>query len=149
MATPQFAGPVDYVVFVFDEHSDLGPGLSALLERIEQGIIEVLDIELLARETDGSPIRRVLTDLDGVTGIDVSIFDGAESGVLDADDLAQVVEELTTEQVALVIVYEDRSLATAANAWGSAGGVELFSGGVDLNDLEHAPVQAQNERNPS
>lgn len=145
MATEQFTGPIDYLVFVFDEHADLGPGLAALLDRVEQGIVEILDIELIGRDEAGTPIKRPFSDLDGVTGIDVTIFNGAESGILDADDLTGISSELQIGQIALAVVYEDRSLAAAAGAWAEAGGIELFSGGVDVNDLE----QALNEGNQS
>lgn len=136
MATEQFAGPVDYVVFVFDEHADLGPGLNALLDRVEQGVVELLDIELIGRDEESTFIKRSFSDLDGVTGIDISTFDGSESGLLDADDLASIAAELRTGQIALVVVYEDRSLAAAAGAWAAAGGVELFSGGIDIAELD-------------
>lgn len=136
MATEQFAGPVDYLVFAFDEHADLGPGLTALLDRVDQGIVEILDIELIGRDEAGTAVKRSFSELDGVTGIDTSAFDGAESSILDADDLAGIASELQTGQIALVVVYEDRSLADAAGAWSAAGGVELFSGGVDIAELD-------------
>jgi hypothetical protein len=136
MATEQFAGPVDYLVFAVDEHADLGAGLSAVLERVDQGIIEILDVELVSRHESGAPLKRVFSDLDGVSGLDLSIFDGVESGVLDEGDLGGIAAELRPGQVAIVIVYEDRSLAVAAEAWAAVGGVELFSGGVDVHDLE-------------
>lgn len=138
MATAQFSGPVGYLVFAFDEHADLGAGFAAVLHRVQEGTIEILDIEFLARGSDGSPVKRALADLDGVTGFDLAVFDGVESGILDDEDLADVVSELQTGQIALAIVYEDRSLAVAASAWAAAGGVELFSGGVDIADLERA-----------
>lgn len=136
MATEQFAGPVDYLVFAFDEHADLGPGLSAVLDRVAQGIVEILDIELIGRDETGAPVKRVLADLDGVTGIDLAAFDGVESAILDDDDLTGIAAELQTGQIAFAVVYEDRSLAAAAGAWSTAGGVELFSGGVDIAELD-------------
>lgn len=136
MATEQFAGPVDYVVFLFDEHADLGPGLAALLARVEQNIVEILDIELIGRDEAGAPVKRSFSDLDSVTGIDPSTFDGAESSILDTDDLAGIAAELQAGQIALTVVYEDRSLAAAADAWAAVGGVELFSGGVDIKELD-------------
>lgn len=58
MATNQFAGPVNFLVFVFDEHHDLGPGLVSVVDRVNQGIIELLDIELIALASNGSPTKR-------------------------------------------------------------------------------------------
>ncbi|MCK2037905.1 hypothetical protein KZC51_17385 [Microbacterium sp. SSW1-49] len=138
MANDRFAGPVDFLVFVFDEHADLGTGLVALLERVESGLIEILDIEFVARGADGGAVKRAIADLDGITGVDLRVFEGVESGVLDAVDLAAIAAELHRGQVALAIVYEDRSLAAAAEAWVTVGGAELFSGGVDIADLESA-----------
>ena len=138
MATEEFAGPIDILVFAFDAHADLGAGLAALLNRVEQGIVEILDVELVARDANGAPMKAQLGELDAVTGIDVSVFDGVESGILDAEDLEHIASELREGQIALAVVYEDRSLAAAAAAWATVGGVELFSGGVDIADLEHA-----------
>ena len=45
MATETFSGPLSFVVFAFDLGSDCGPGLGTLLESVEQGRIEILDIE--------------------------------------------------------------------------------------------------------
>lgn len=136
MATEQFAGPIDFLVFAFDEHADLGAGLVAVLDRVQEGTIEILDIELVARGEGATAVRRTFAELDGVSGIDLSIFDGVESGILDDDDLTGVAKELQAGQIALVLVYEDRSLAAAAEAWATVGGVELFSGGVDIDELE-------------
>lgn len=138
MATEQFAGPIDYVVFAFDEHADLGAGLTALLDRVQHGILEILDVEVIARGEDGSPVKRGFADLDGVTGVDLSVFDGVQSDILEADDLAGIAAELQSGQIGLVVVYEDRSLATAAAAWSAVGGVELFSGGIDVEELDRA-----------
>lgn len=136
MATEQFAGPIDYLVFAFDERADLGAGFTALLDRVEQGIIEILDIELIACDAEGAPAKRALSQLNGVTGIDFSQFDGATSNILDSEDLADIAAELQLGQVALAVVYEDRSFEVAANAWAAAGGVELFSGAIDVEVLE-------------
>lgn len=145
MATELFAGPVDYLVFAFDENADIGPGLQAVLERVQQGIVEILDLELIARDDEGAPVKLSFADLQDTTRLDLSAFDGAESGILDAEDLAAIASALHEGQIAVAIVYEDRSLAAAAAAWTDAGGTELFSGGVDIADLEHA----LDEGNPS
>lgn len=138
MATEEFAGPVDFLVFAFDEGADLGAGFNAVLERVEDGIIEILDIELIGRDADGGAVRLARTDVQGSTGLDLSVFDGVESQILDAEDLAGIAGALEAGQVAVAIVYEDRSLASAAAAWAGVGGTELFSGGIDIADLEHA-----------
>ena len=129
MASEEFAGPIDYIVFALDEGADLSTGLAAVLERVDQGIIEILDIELIGRNAEGTAVRLPLESTD---------FDGAETDILDDEDLAGIADALGDGQVALAIVYEDRSLAAAAAAFRARGGVELFSGGIAVEDLDHA-----------
>ncbi|WP_157084087.1 DUF1269 domain-containing protein [Millisia brevis] len=135
MATEEFAGPIDYLVFAFDRGADLGTGLLAVLERAKEGIVEILDIELVGRDTDGAAVTLPLADTQTATGLDPAVFSGLQSGLLDAEDLAGIADALEADQVAVAIVYEDRSLAVAAAAWATVGGAELFSGGVDVTEL--------------
>lgn len=145
MATEQFVGPVAYLVFAFSRDADLGAGLSDVLECVRQGTIEILDIEIITRDLEGTPVKLTFEDVQGTTTLDLSVFHGAESDILDDQDLAGIASALDRDQLAVALVYEDRCLATAAASWTKVGGVELFSGGVDITDLEHA----LEERNPS
>lgn len=145
MATEEFAGPVDFLVFTFSRDADLGAGLSDVLERVRQGTIGILDIEIITRDVEGTPLKLAFEDLQGATTLNLSVFDGVESGILDDEDLADIASALDRDQIAVALVYEDRCLAAAADSWAKVGGGELFSGGVDITDLEHA----LEERNPS
>jgi len=136
MATENFAGPVDYVVFVFPRGADLTDGLSALLERVNAGAIEILDLEAIGRDGSGAPTRILLADVSTIAADMLAVLDGIESSVLDDADLTEIANELEPEQFAIAVVYEDRSLAAAANAWSTVGGVELYFGGVDISDLD-------------
>lgn len=138
MATSNYAGPVDFLVFTFPRGADLAPGLAALLERVGQGIIDILDLEFVSVAADGSAVRLPTVDALAGSGIDAEVFDGADSGILDAADLAAIATELESDQLALAVFYEDRSLAAAADAWSTVGGRELFAGGIDIDDLDRA-----------
>lgn len=138
MATTEFTGPVDYLVFTFPEGADLGAGLAAVLNRVNDGTVEILDLELVGRDESGAPAKLAFADLTHSTDIDLAVFDGVESEILDSEDLAQIADALEPGEFALALVYEDRSLAGAANAWFAAGGKELFTGGVAISDLEEA-----------
>lgn len=136
MATDAFAGPIDFLVFTFPAGAAVGAGLSAVLDRVDAGTIELLDLEIVGLNADREPVRLALADVQGDT--DLSAFAGAESGILDADDLGRIAEALQPGDFAIALVYEDRSLASAAAAWSAVGGAELFSGGVDIAELERA-----------
>ena len=133
MASEAFAGPVDYLVFAFPADASVSTGLAAVSSRVEEGVVDVLDLEVIQPGADGTAIRGPLDRLAGAS--DASRFAGAYSGVLDADDVQRVADALEPGGFAIALVYEDRSLAAAAAAWTAAGGTELFAGGVDIIDL--------------
>jgi hypothetical protein len=136
MATETFAGPVDFVVFAFPDGADIAEGLSAVLDSVHAGSIELLDLQVVGRDDTGAPVSLTFEDVQ--PGVDLSTFDGARSDVLDQEDLTDVAAALTPGRFAIALVYEDRSLAAAAAAWARTGGEELLSGGVDIADLERA-----------
>ncbi|MDN6427217.1 hypothetical protein [Acidipropionibacterium jensenii] len=144
MATELFSGPVDYVVFAFDRGADLNDGLQTLLQQVEDGTIEVLDMELITRDpATGTATGEALSGLAAFSAVDLEIFEGIESGILDEEDIATIATEIHDEQFALVVVYEDRSLAETAAAWTRAGGTEILTGGIAVADLELAVTEGQ------
>lgn len=138
MATDSFAGPVDYLVFSFPESAPVGAGLQAVLDRVRAGDIEILDLEVVALDSDGRPRVLALEDLADTGGVDLTSFVGVSSGILDQDDLSVIAADLHSGFFALVIVYEDRSLAMAAAAFAHAGGTEVLAGGIVISDLDTA-----------
>ncbi|MEY9953656.1 DUF6325 family protein [Leifsonia sp. EB34] len=136
MANDAFAGPVDYLVFAFPDDACVNAGLAAVLQRVDVGIIEILDLELIHVDDTGTPLRSPLDQLPGLDSL--AGFEGAYSGILDTEDVQRVAEALDPGAFAIALVYEDRSLAPAADAWIAAGGAELFAGGVDIIDLANS-----------
>lgn len=123
---------------------DAGPGvndgLQAVFDSARSGAIELLDIECVRVDEHRGPVTFPLSELPhGLSpvdhGFDLSLFDGADSGILDEEDRDMVAADLAPGGFAIAIVYEDRSLAAAAAAWAQAGGTELLSGGVDMAAL--------------
>lgn len=137
MAGPKFTGPINYLAFAFPDGALVGEGLRRILAAVDSGSIDLLDIECVRLDTNGEPVAFQVTQLTNTAGIDVAVFDGADSELLDHDDLLEIAGELQPGAFAIVIIYEDRALATIANAWHQAGGVEVFAGGVDLVALDH------------
>ena len=99
--------------------------MQAVLDRVAAGLIEVLDVEVVGLAPDGS--ARLLPFAE-VSGMDQ--LTGAESDILD------IASALEPGRFAVAFVYEDRTLASAADAWSAVGGSEVVAGGVDLAELE-------------
>jgi uncharacterized protein DUF6325 len=101
------AGPIEYLVIEFPEGYRTGENLPLLVDLVDRGLIRLLDLAFVRRETDGSVTMLELTDLDGDGQLDLAVFHGASSGLLGADDLDEAGGILEPGCSAAIIVYED------------------------------------------
>ncbi len=134
-------GPVDYLVVEFPGSRMTGEGLPLLLDLVERGLIRVLDLEFVKKETDGSVTGIRIADLDGDGELDLAMFEGAFSGLLDEDDIANAGSVLEPGNAAGILVYENVWAAPFANAL-RRGGAELIASGRIPADELVAAVEA-------
>lgn len=127
-------GPVDYLVLEFPGNRMTGKGLPMLLDLVDRGIIRILDLAFVTKGTDGSIAGIAITDLDADGELDVAVFEGARSGLVDDDDLAEAGSVLEPGNSAGVLVYE--------NLWAAPLARELRRGGAQLVASGRVPVQA-------
>src|SRR5918993_5949043 len=121
-------GPVDYMVIEFPASHPTGKNLPLLADLVDRGIIRILDLALVKREFDGSMSLLALADADGDGEWDLSVFEGASSGVLGLDDIDEAGQTLEPGRSAAVLVYENRWAAPLAVAL-RRGGAQLVSSG--------------------
>ncbi len=145
VASLTFAGPIGYAAFVLPRDADAAPALQGLLDRIDAGTIELLDLEILALGAHGAAERQPTSVLQHGDSFDLSEFDGAQSDLLDAEDLAALGAELSDSELAIVIIYEDRGLAGFAAQVQAQGGRELWTGGVDISELDTLVTESEQE----
>ncbi|MGB9375607.1 MAG: DUF6325 family protein [Jiangellales bacterium] len=127
-------GPVDFVVVEFPDGTPAPGGFERLLALADQGVISILDVEFLRR--DGDAVRTVaVSELPAAASVDLSVWDGASSGLLDDDDLAMVAEQMSDGAVAVAVVFENRWVLGVVGAWTDAGARLLLDGGVPASDL--------------
>lgn len=126
MTSSTYTGPLSFAVFAVPAAAPLTAALQELQSLRHRHSIEVLDVELLVRAQDG--VRRERFENPAIAA--------SETDLLDEDDLAAVAAELAEGERALVVLYEDRSLAGLADLLADAGGREIWIGGLDPNDLD-------------
>ena len=86
-------GPIDYLVVAFPHAHFTGEAFPLLVDLVERGIIRILDLTFIQKAEDGTVSGLELTELaDG--GVDLTIFEGASSGLLGDDDLAEAANAL-------------------------------------------------------
>jgi hypothetical protein len=128
-------GPVDYLVVEFPDNTKMtGEGLPLLAELVDRGIIRVLDLAFVRRESDGTTHAVRIADLDGDGELDLALFEGASSGLLDEEDFAEAGSVLQPGSSAGIVVYE--------NVWAAPFAAALRRGGAQLVASGRVPVEA-------
>ena len=127
-------GPIDYMVLEWDgEQPVTGEVMPLLLDLVDRGIIRILDLGFIVKDTDGSVAARDFAEVaqqsDGLAD-----FAGASSGLLGQDDLEEAANAMEPGTVAAVLVWENRWAAPVATALRRSGGQLVASGRI--------PVQA-------
>ncbi|HYN30816.1 MAG TPA: DUF6325 family protein [Dermatophilaceae bacterium] len=130
-------GSVSYLAVELPADGRSGEGFEHLLALVDAGRIVVLDLEFVRRAPGGSLTTVDAAALD-VPGLDVSAFSGADSHLLDRDDLELVGAELAEGKVLAVLIYEHLSMEPVLAAWGAAGARLLAEGPVEADDVEAA-----------
>jgi len=126
-------GPIDYLVIEFPRNRMTGEGWPLLVDLVDRGIIRLLDLVFIRKEEDGSVSALSLHDL-GEQGVDLSVFEGAGSGLLGEDDLAEAANAVEPGCSAGVLVYE--------NAWAAPFATAMRRSGAELVAFGRVPVQA-------
>ena len=127
-------GPIDYLVVEFPGSRMTGEGLPLLVDLVDRGIIRILDLMFVKKELDGSMKGMAITDLDHDGTLDLAVFKGASSGLLDEDDIADAGGVLEPGSSASILVYE--------NVWAAPFATALRRGGGQLVASGRIPVQA-------
>ena len=126
-------GPISYLIVEFPGNQMTGEGLPLLLDLVGQGVIRILDFIFVRRDGDGSVEIVELQDLDLDGEIDIAIFEGVSSGLLDDSDLDDAKEAIQPGASAGILVFENRWAAPFVSAL-RRGKAELVAAGYIPQD---------------
>ncbi|MHB9858009.1 DUF6325 family protein [Streptomyces sp. YIM S03343] len=126
-------GPVDYLVVEFPGNRMTGEGFPLLVDLVDRGIIRVLDLLFVRKEEDGSVSTLELTDLGDEA--DLSVFEGASSGLMDQEDITEAGAALEPGNSAAVLIYENVWAAPLARALRRSGAQLVASGRIPVQAL--------------
>ena len=121
-------GPIDYLVVEFPGNKMTGDGLQELVSLTDRGIIRILDLVFVRKDADGSVSGLAVADLDGDGELDLAVFEGSSSGLLDEDDITEASAVLEPNCSAGILLYENRWAAPFVAAL-RRGGAELVASG--------------------
>jgi hypothetical protein len=132
----QAVGPIDYLAVELPSERMKGEGLAALVDLVDRGIIRLLDMRAVRREADGTFTAIAITDLDHDGTLDLAIFEGIESGLLDNDDLGQAAELIEPGKVVALMLYENTWAGPFVAAMRRAGAELIASGRIPADEVE-------------
>ena len=134
-------GPISYLIVEFPGNKMTGEGFPVLVDLVDRGVIRILDLMFVARDTDGSMRVVELRDLDRDGHLDLAVFEGAASGLLDDSDVADAAAVIEPGSSAGILIFENR-WATPFTEARRRGGAELVAAGYVSQDAILASLQA-------
>ena len=127
-------GPIDYILVEWPGRQPTGEAMPHLVDLVDRGLIRILDLTFITKGEDGSVAAVEIADLGGEVP-EVAVFEGASSGLIDDDDVAQAGDALEPGTSAALLVYENTWAAPFASAVRRSGGQLVASGRIPVQDL--------------
>jgi hypothetical protein len=138
---PDAMGPISYLIVQFPGNKMTGEGFPILVDLVDRGLIRILDLVFVTRDTDGSVRAIELSDLDHDGQLDLAVFEGASSGLLDSSDLADAESVIDPGSSAAVLIFENRWATSLTQAL-RRGGAELVAAGYIPQEAIAASLDA-------
>jgi hypothetical protein len=127
-------GPVSYLIVEFPENRMKGDALEMLVDLVGRGLIRVLDLRFVTRRDDGSVAAIELRDIDHDGVLDLTLFEGVSSGLLDQSDFDETRDVLRPGSSAGILLFE--------NCWATGFVEALRGGGAELVAAGYIPQPA-------
>jgi hypothetical protein len=126
-------GPIDYLVVEWPAGKQpTGEAFPFLIDLVDRGLIRVLDLAFVRKEADGTIVGLDVQDLARDGDPQLTIFEGASSGLLGDDDREEAASAIEPGCSAALLVYE--------NAWAAPFATALRRGGAQLVANGRIPV---------
>ena len=128
-------GPISYLIVEFPGSKMTGEGFPALVDLVDRGLIRILDLMFVTKETDGTVRALELRDIDHDGTLDLAIFEGASSGLLDDADLGDAGSVLEPGSSAGILLFENRWALPFVQALRSSDAQLVAAGYIPMDAL--------------
>jgi len=127
-------GPIDYLLIEWKGQQPNGEVAPVVVDLVDRGLIRILDLLFVTKDDDGNVAALELSDL-GEAVTELAVFEGASSGLLGDDDVAQAGEVLEPGTSAALLVFENSWAAPFVSAVRRSGGELVASGRIPAEDV--------------
>lgn len=129
-------GPVEYLVVAFPENHFTGEIAHELGALVRNGVIHVLDLVFVTKDTEGDVRAFEVDELDRLAPF--AAIEGEVGGLLSDEDVAHAAEALRPNTSAALVVWEDVWASPFAEALRAAGAVLVEGGRIPQDEIERA-----------
>lgn len=134
MADVDVLGPVDWLVVEFPGKQPTGEIAPHLVDLVDRGLIRVLDLMVLQKDTDGTLNVSELSDIDPSELGEFRATEADLAMVLSEQDVLDLAETIEPGSTAAVLVWE--------NLWAAPFGAAVRKAGGQLVATGRIPTQA-------
>jgi hypothetical protein len=127
-------GPIDYLLVEWPEKQPTGEAAPILVDLVDRGIVRVLDLVFITKTADGEVAGMEISQL-GEGAEQMKVFEGASSGLLGDDDVAEAGKALEPGTSAALLVYENCWAGPFAAAVRRSGGQLVANGRIPVQDV--------------
>lgn len=127
-------GPIDYIVVEWPDKQPTGEAAPYLVDLVDRGLIRIIDIAFIAKDDDGNVGGIELSQVAGQAA-ELEVFEGASTGLIGDDDIAEAGSALEPGTSAAVLIYENRWAAPFASAMRRSGAQLVANGRIPVQAL--------------
>lgn len=131
-------GPVSYLIVEFPGNKMTGEAFPQLMDLVDRGLIRILDLEFVTRDTDGSTRVIELADIDHDGKFDLTLFAGSNSGLLDESDFADAAAAIEPGSSAAIMIFENHWALPFVQALRRGSAQVVAAGYIPQDDLAEA-----------
>ncbi|MFZ0323003.1 MAG: DUF6325 family protein [Actinomycetes bacterium] len=125
-------GPVDWLVLEFPGKQPTGEIAPHLVDLVDRGLVRVLDLMVLQKDTDGTLNVAELSDLDPSELGEFRTTEAELAMVLSEQDVLDLAETIEPGSTAAVVVWENLWAAPFGSAVRKAGGQLVATGRIPI-----------------
>jgi hypothetical protein len=127
-------GPIDYILIEWPGRQPNGEVAPHLVDLVDRGLIRILDVAFIAKDEDGSVAGIELAEL-GDGAAELSIFEGASSGLIADEDIGAAADALEPGTSAALLIFENTWAGPFVAAVRRSGGQLVASGRIPAEDI--------------
>ncbi len=127
-------GPIDYLLVEWPGGAPNGEVAPHLIDLVDRGLINILDLAFIAKDEAGNV---TFLDLEQVGDevVELAVFQGASSGLIDEEDRASAGAVLEPGTAAALLVFENAWAGPFAAAVRRSGGQLVASGRIPIQSM--------------